>query len=388
MKAGKLDEAERLYELARDDPVHTKWIAGLARVHLRQENDAKFLTDLAMIADNDADDLDVRKALAQRHLAAKQPEQAEKWAMECLYVDVYDPSGHIFLADALSGQKKYAPAIEEYQTAIDLKAKRPNDLKSPARQGPARPRRPRRSQGDARRSAQGRSRPPRSERTAEGNRRLNRGGLPGSARFVRLPLGSSTSGGRSTAGVPPAFLGDGIGSRPRQDRISSGLAHFLGRTTSLGVLRNEAGEMPAVPRGGSTLPAQFERSPDPGGGHGFSGRPRPEAGSVRPRSNSPRPPAERSRSSRPRSPGSLRRRARPVAPTQHLGGTRSWPSRSELRYFDQQRRDREGASCEAGKSRSRPSDGSMTDRAALREELSELISRPRRPGSRGPDPRV
>ena len=71
MKAGNLDEAERLYELARkDDPFHTKWIAGLARVHLRQKDDDKFLDDLAMLAANDADDLDVRKALAERHLAA------------------------------------------------------------------------------------------------------------------------------------------------------------------------------------------------------------------------------------------------------------------------------------------------------------------------------
>ena len=38
MKAGQLDEAERLYELARkDDPFHTKWIAWLARIHLRQK---------------------------------------------------------------------------------------------------------------------------------------------------------------------------------------------------------------------------------------------------------------------------------------------------------------------------------------------------------------
>ena len=42
MKAGQLDEAERLYELARkDDPFHTKWIAGLARVHLRQKDDGQ-----------------------------------------------------------------------------------------------------------------------------------------------------------------------------------------------------------------------------------------------------------------------------------------------------------------------------------------------------------
>ena len=69
MKAGNLDEAERLYELARkDDPYHTKWIANLARVHLRKKDNAKFLDDLAMLADNDADDLDVRKALAETHL--------------------------------------------------------------------------------------------------------------------------------------------------------------------------------------------------------------------------------------------------------------------------------------------------------------------------------
>ena len=72
MKAGNLDEAERLYELARqDDPFHSKWIADLARIHLRQKDNAKFLDDLAMLADNDADDLDVRKALAERHLDAE-----------------------------------------------------------------------------------------------------------------------------------------------------------------------------------------------------------------------------------------------------------------------------------------------------------------------------
>ncbi len=70
LKAGELDEAEKLYELARkDDPFHNKWIAGLARVHLRQKNTDKFLADLAMIAANDADSFIVRKELAERHLA-------------------------------------------------------------------------------------------------------------------------------------------------------------------------------------------------------------------------------------------------------------------------------------------------------------------------------
>ena len=116
MKAGQLDEAEKLYELARkDDPFHTKWIAGLARVHLRQRRRPKFLADLAMIAANDADDLAVRKALAERHLAAESPE-AEKWANECLYIDVYDPTIHVLLADALAAGKKFAAAIDEYKT--------------------------------------------------------------------------------------------------------------------------------------------------------------------------------------------------------------------------------------------------------------------------------
>jgi tetratricopeptide (TPR) repeat protein len=130
MKAGDLDQAEKLYELARkDDPFHTKWIAGLARVHLRQKRTTEFLNDLAMIAANDADDIAVRKALAERHLTAGDPAAAEKWADECLYIDVYDPSVHALLADARAAGKKYAEAIEEYQTALELKPKKPNDLR-------------------------------------------------------------------------------------------------------------------------------------------------------------------------------------------------------------------------------------------------------------------
>jgi tetratricopeptide (TPR) repeat protein len=130
MEAGQLDEAEKLYELARkDDPHHSKWIAGLARVHLRQKQMAKLLDDLAMLAANDADDLSVRKGLAERYLAQGDAAAAAKWATECLYIDVYDPAVHVLLADALAAAKKFPEAIEEYQTALDLNVKKPNDLK-------------------------------------------------------------------------------------------------------------------------------------------------------------------------------------------------------------------------------------------------------------------
>ncbi len=92
----------------KDDPYHTKWIAGLARVHLRQKSTAKFLGDLAMIAANDADDISVRKALAERNLAGGNTVEAEKWAEECLHIDVYDPAAHVLLADAQSARDKFA----------------------------------------------------------------------------------------------------------------------------------------------------------------------------------------------------------------------------------------------------------------------------------------
>jgi tetratricopeptide (TPR) repeat protein len=130
MKSGQLDEAESLYELARkDDPFRTKWISWLARIHLRQKKTDQFLTDLSMIASFDADNLDVRKALAERFLAMGKAAAAEKWAGECLHINVYDPAVHVLLADAQAAGSKFAPAIEEYMTALELKAKKPNDVK-------------------------------------------------------------------------------------------------------------------------------------------------------------------------------------------------------------------------------------------------------------------
>lgn len=130
MKEGNLDEAARLYELARkDDPYHSKWIAGLARVHLRQEDRKGLLNDLAMLAANDSDDLDVRRTLAEYNLKDKNYEEAEKWGYECLYIQVYDPALHVTLADALSGQEKFGEAIDEYQAALGLRPKRPNPVR-------------------------------------------------------------------------------------------------------------------------------------------------------------------------------------------------------------------------------------------------------------------
>jgi predicted Zn-dependent protease len=56
-------------------------------------------------------------------------DRSEYWATECLHIDVFDFANHVLLADALAAQKKFAPAVEEYQTALDLKPRKPNDLR-------------------------------------------------------------------------------------------------------------------------------------------------------------------------------------------------------------------------------------------------------------------
>lgn len=130
MKAGRLDEAETLFETARQrDPYHSKWITWLARVHLRQNDRAKLLEDLEKLAANDSDEIEVRKTLATEYLGRKEYEKAARWATECLYIDVYDPAYHVLLGDAFLGQPKPADAIEEYRVALELKPKKPADIK-------------------------------------------------------------------------------------------------------------------------------------------------------------------------------------------------------------------------------------------------------------------
>jgi tetratricopeptide (TPR) repeat protein len=125
MKDGRLDQAEALYRKAHEgDPYLSKWLAGLARVHLRQGRRDLLLEDLARLADNDPDDLDVRQTLADEWFTRKDYDQAARWATECLYIQTREPSFHVLLGDARSAQKKPAEAIDAYATALELKPKK------------------------------------------------------------------------------------------------------------------------------------------------------------------------------------------------------------------------------------------------------------------------
>lgn len=129
MNAGNLDAALKLYELARqDDPYNPKWIAGLTRIYLRQKDMDKVLGSLALLADADSDDLDVRLALAERYLAAGNAEQSARWAKDCLVIDTYNIKAYTILAKALIKLQKWADAEKALKTALSLEPEDAGEL--------------------------------------------------------------------------------------------------------------------------------------------------------------------------------------------------------------------------------------------------------------------
>ena len=120
------EQAAALYERARQaDPLESKWVGGLARVYLLQNDRVKLVPVLETLAAMDADDLKARKKLAELAVAAKDWERAEHWAFETLYVDVSDRQAHGYLADAALALGKFELAIDECRILL---AKNPVDV--------------------------------------------------------------------------------------------------------------------------------------------------------------------------------------------------------------------------------------------------------------------
>ena len=49
--------------------------------------------------------------------------------MQCLYIDVYNPTYHVLLADAQMARKKPTAAIEEYEVALTLKPRKADEIR-------------------------------------------------------------------------------------------------------------------------------------------------------------------------------------------------------------------------------------------------------------------
>ncbi len=120
-QAKDFSQAAKLYELGRKHaPYDPAWSKSLAVVYLKTGDTKKLVPLLTKLAEADADDLAMRKKLAQLALAADDHAAAARWASECLEIDVQDALSHQMLARALVGQKRFAEAIEEYKVAIQL----------------------------------------------------------------------------------------------------------------------------------------------------------------------------------------------------------------------------------------------------------------------------
>ena len=80
----------------------------------------------AALAEADHDDLAIRKKLVQMAVDAKDYAAAERWAIEGIDIDVMDATLHRVVAEAAAKRHNYTKAVEEYETAVELK---PDDSK-------------------------------------------------------------------------------------------------------------------------------------------------------------------------------------------------------------------------------------------------------------------
>ncbi len=121
LKAEDYPSAIELYELgAKHDPSGSKWLKSLATAYLKSGDDKKLAGVLAKLAEADADDLPVRKKLAQLALAHSDWADAARWALESLHINVMDVELHQWRAEALAAQGAAAGAAEEYAVAVEL----------------------------------------------------------------------------------------------------------------------------------------------------------------------------------------------------------------------------------------------------------------------------
>jgi tetratricopeptide (TPR) repeat protein len=106
-ESGQFERAAELYELGHKvEPYENKWLIEMIRVYTRMGDTAKRIQALAELVPTEADDLEQRKRLSQLLLDEKRYAEAERYARECLEIDVRDREAQEYLDKALRGQQK------------------------------------------------------------------------------------------------------------------------------------------------------------------------------------------------------------------------------------------------------------------------------------------
>jgi tetratricopeptide (TPR) repeat protein len=116
--------AADLYSLGRRcDPLNQRWVEGIARVRLLEQDNEKLAEALAALAAIDADSVSARRKLAE--LAEKRSDwaAAERWAREVLFITAADASAHQTLAKALLERKQFDRALETLKPAVEFHPK-------------------------------------------------------------------------------------------------------------------------------------------------------------------------------------------------------------------------------------------------------------------------
>ena len=103
----KFTEAAEVYELGRKaEPYESTWLVELGKAYTQGKNDAKLIDVLKELAPTNADDLSVRRKLAELLAKAGKHAEAERYARQALEIEVTDAESQRLLRESLQPQGK------------------------------------------------------------------------------------------------------------------------------------------------------------------------------------------------------------------------------------------------------------------------------------------
>ncbi|QDU97683.1 tetratricopeptide repeat protein [Lignipirellula cremea] len=125
MKARHWAAAEQLYLRGQKSHPHPdRWLKALTALYLRSGEEEKLRGVLTSLAQIQGDSASVALKLAQLSAKRQEYEAARRWSQQAMQIDIQSAEAHALLAGALVGLEKYADAIEEFETALELDPER------------------------------------------------------------------------------------------------------------------------------------------------------------------------------------------------------------------------------------------------------------------------
>jgi tetratricopeptide (TPR) repeat protein len=113
--------AAKLYLTAHEqDPYRQKWVEGLVRLYLKQNDTDKLVPMLEKLVQMDADNATARQKLAEIFYQKKDWPSAARWAREAMHITIKPVELHQILGEASREMKDWPIAIREYEVITKL----------------------------------------------------------------------------------------------------------------------------------------------------------------------------------------------------------------------------------------------------------------------------